>query len=64
MPGCDGTGATERSYPHPRSGAVAGRSYPTLEVRGSGQRSNPASKEHTERGPRPRLAITAHRGLK
>ena len=41
MPGCDGAGATERGYPHPRSRAVAGRSYPTLEVRGSGPEEQP-----------------------
>ena len=28
MPGCDGAGRAERSYPSPRSGAVAGRSNP------------------------------------
>ena len=31
--------------PHPRPGVAAGRSYPTPEVRGSGERSNPTSKE-------------------
>ena len=35
MPGCNGAGTTEkRSYPSPRSGAAAGRSYPTPEARG------------------------------
>ena len=29
MPGCDGAGAADRSYPHLRSGAAVGRSYPT-----------------------------------
>ena len=34
VPGCDGTGTPEKSYPSLRSGAVAGRSYPTSEVSG------------------------------
>ena len=29
VPGCDGAGRAEKSYPSPGSGAVAGRSYPT-----------------------------------
>ena len=29
----------EKSYPSPRSGAVAGRSYPASEVRGGDKRS-------------------------
>ena len=29
VPGCDGVRTAERSYPSPRSGAEAGRSYPT-----------------------------------
>ena len=29
VPGCDGARTAERSYPSPRSGAEAGRSYPT-----------------------------------
>ena len=35
MPGCDGAGTAEKSYPSPRSGAAAERSYPTPEARGS-----------------------------
>ena len=31
----------ERSYPSPRSGAAAGRSFPTFEVRGGGQEKLP-----------------------
>ena len=38
VPGCDSAGAAERSYPHPRPGAAAGR-------------SNPTSKEQWLRGP-------------
>ena len=34
VPGCDGAGTAERSYPSPRSVAAAGRSYPAAEVRG------------------------------
>ena len=29
VPGCNGAGTDEKSYPSPRSGAAAGRSYPT-----------------------------------
>ena len=29
MPGCDSAGTAEKSCPSPRSGAAAGRSYPT-----------------------------------
>ena len=36
VPGCDGAGTAERSYPSLRSGAAAGRSYPASEVGGSG----------------------------
>ena len=31
----------EKSYPSPRSGAVAGRSYPTAKARGGGQEDQP-----------------------
>ena len=34
-------GNEQRLTPHPRSGAVAGRSYPMSEVRGSGQEELP-----------------------
>ena len=34
VPGYDGTGTAEKSYPSLRSGAAAGSSYPTSEVRG------------------------------
>ena len=34
VPGCDSVGTAEKSYPNPRSGAAARRSYPTSEVRG------------------------------
>ena len=37
VPGCNGAGTAEKSYPSPRSGAAARRSYPTSEVRGSGR---------------------------
>ena len=33
---CKGSGMAEKSYPSPGSGAAAGRSYPTSEVRGRG----------------------------
>ena len=35
VPGCDGVGTTERSYPNLRLGAVAGRNYPR--ARGQGR---------------------------
>ena len=41
VPGCDGTGTAERSYPSPGSGAAAGRSYPTPEARGGGREEQP-----------------------
>jgi len=37
VPGCDGTGTDEKSYPSPRSGAAAEKSYSTSKVRGSGR---------------------------
>ena len=40
MPGCDGAGTAERSYPSPRSGVMAGRSYLTSEVGAAAGRSN------------------------
>ena len=48
MPGCDGTGTAERSYPSLRPGAAAGRRHPMLEARGGARgqgrgRSNPRS---------------------
>ena len=42
VPGCDGAGTAERSYPAPRSGA-AGRRQPTSEVRALAERSYHAS---------------------
>ena len=41
VPGCDGAGTAEKSYPSPRSGAAAGRSYPRSEVRGGGREELP-----------------------
>ena len=41
MPGCDGTGTAERSYPSPRSGVAAGRSHPLPKARGSGLEEQP-----------------------
>ena len=40
VPGCDGAGTAERSYPSPRS-VVAGRRHPALEVRGGSQEEQP-----------------------
>ena len=41
VPGYNGAGTAEKSYPSPRSGAAAGRSYPTYEVRGGGREDQP-----------------------
>ena len=56
MPGCDGTGMAERSYPasevrggswelphapKPKAGAAAGRSNPMLKARGGGPEDQP-----------------------
>ena len=41
MPGCKGIGTAEKTYPSPRSGAVAWKSYPTSEVRGGYQEELP-----------------------
>ena len=43
MPGWDGTGTTERSYPASEVGGAAERSDPASEVRGSDERSYPVS---------------------
>ena len=37
MPGCDSAGMAKKSYPSPRLGVAARRSYPTSEARGSGR---------------------------
>ena len=41
MPGCDSTGAAGKELPTSEVGAVAGRSYPMPEARGSGQEDLP-----------------------
>ena len=41
VPGCNGAGTAEKSYPSPRSGAAAGRSYPMPEARGSSREDQP-----------------------
>ena len=41
VPGCDGAGMAEKSYPSPRLGAAAERSYPASKVRGRGQEELP-----------------------
>ena len=48
--GCDGAGMAEKSYPSLRSWAAAKRSYPTSEVRGSGQEELPHSPKPEARG--------------
>ena len=45
MPGYDGTGAAERSYPMPVVRAAAERTYPMPEVRAAAERSYLTSKE-------------------
>ena len=41
VPGCAGTGTAEKSYPSPRPGVAAGRSYPMPEARGGGRGDQP-----------------------
>ena len=41
VPGCNGARTAEKSYPSPRSGAAAGRSYPKSEARGGGRENQP-----------------------
>ena len=41
VPDCNGTEMAERSYPRPRSGGAAERSYPVSEVRGGGREEIP-----------------------
>ena len=41
VPGCNGAGTAERSYPRPRSGATAERSYPTSEARDGTREEQP-----------------------
>ena len=41
MPGCDSTGAAERSYPASEVSGVAGRSYHPPEARGGGWEEQP-----------------------
>ena len=45
VPGCDGTGTAERSYPSPRSEVAAERSHTVPEAGAAAERSNPTSKE-------------------
>ena len=58
VPGCNGAGTVEKSYPSPRSGAAAGRSYPTSEVWGSSREELPYTRGQGRqlegRTPRPR----------
>ena len=44
VPGCNGTGMAERSYPSPRSGVVARRTYPASKAGTAAERSYPVSK--------------------
>ena len=41
MPGCNGTGTAERSYPTSEVGVAAGSRHPASEVRGSGREELP-----------------------
>ena len=45
VPGCDGAGTAERSYPSPRSGAEARGSHPAPEARGGSQEEKPHIQE-------------------
>ena len=63
VPGCNGAGAAERSYQHPRSGAAAERSYPVSEVKGDGREFQAATAQEQRRGAtaRPRPGVSAGR---
>ena len=50
MPGHDGTGTAEKTYPSPRSGEAADRSYPASEVRGGGREELPHAPTPEARG--------------
>ena len=50
VPGCDGAGTAEKSYPSQRSGAAAERSYPASKVRGGGQEALPHAPTPEARG--------------
>ena len=50
MPGCNGTGTAEKSYPSLRSGAAAERRYPANEVRGSSREELPHAPTPETRG--------------
>ena len=65
MPGCDGAGTAEKSYPSPRSGAAAERSYPTSEVRGSDEIASEARGGGREDQPHIQgvVAVWAQEGL-
>ena len=56
VPGCDGAGTAERSYPSWRSGPVAGRSHPTPEARGGVREDQPHTRGQGQQpgGPTPR----------
>ena len=65
VPGCNGTGTAEKSYPSPRSGAAAERSYPGSKVRCSGREELPYPRGQGRRPggltPRPRPGAVAGR---
>ena len=54
MPGCDGAGTAERSYPASKVRGSDERSYPASEVRGGDERSYPMP-------PSPRPGAAARR---
>ena len=57
MPGCDSARTAKKSYPNPRSGTAAERSYPASEVRGGGREELP----HAPTPPRPGSGAAAGR---
>ena len=62
VPGCNGVGTAQRSYPVFEIRVTAERSYPASEVRGSDERSHPASKVGAaarRSNPRPRPGVAA-----
>ena len=60
VPGCNGTGTAEKSYPSPRSGAAAGSSNPTPKARGGGREDQPHVQEAVATGAQEGLEELSH----
>ena len=66
VPGCNGTGVAERSYPTSEGEAAAKRSYPMSEVRDGGQEEQPhvqgAAAARAQEGPEELLHVQGQEG--